>query len=53
MSKPWTASHLHLVERLSVPATFQHIPLASHHWKLWHAGLMTIASVAEGAGKVI
>ena len=33
-----------------LPAAFQHIPLASHNWKLWHAGLMAITSVAEGAG---
>jgi len=34
-------------------AAFQHIPLASHNWKLWYAGLMVIASVAEGTSKVI
>ena len=38
-----------------LPAAFQHIPgmLASHDWKLRHAGLMAIASVAEGTSKVI
>ena len=36
-----------------LPAAFQHIPLAPHNWKLRRAGLMAIASVAEGAGKVI
>jgi hypothetical protein len=37
-----------------LPAAFQHIPgmLASHDWKLRHAGLMAIASVAEGTSKV-
>ena len=54
LSKPWTARHLPLVERLSVlPAAFLHIPLAPHNRKLWHAGLMAIASVAEGADKVM
>ncbi|KAH9996969.1 ARM repeat-containing protein [Russula compacta] len=38
-----------------LPAAFQHIPgmLASHDWKLRHAGLMAIASVAEGTSKVM
>jgi len=38
-----------------LPAAFQHIPgmLASHDWKLRHAGLMAISSVAEGTSKVI
>ena len=38
-----------------LPAAFQHIPgmLASHDWKLRHAGLMVIASVAEGTSKVM
>jgi importin-5 len=38
-----------------LPAAFQHIPgmLASHDWKLRYAGLMAIASVAEGTSKVI
>lgn len=38
-----------------LPAAFQHIPgmLASHDWKLRHAGLMAIASVAEGTSKVV
>lgn len=38
-----------------LPAAFQHIPgmLASHDWRLRHAGLMAIASVAEGTSKVI
>lgn len=40
--------------RAVLPAAFQHIPgmLASHDWKLRHAGLMAIASVAEGTSKV-
>ncbi|KAI0264225.1 ARM repeat-containing protein [Gloeopeniophorella convolvens] len=38
-----------------LPAAFQHIPgmLASHDWRLRHAGLMAIASVAEGTSKVM
>lgn len=32
-----------------LPAAFQHVPLALHNWKLWHAGLMVIGPVAEGA----
>ena len=38
-----------------LPAAFQHIPgmLASHNWKLCHAGLMAIASVTEGTSKVM
>ena len=38
-----------------LPAAFQHIPgvLASHDWKLRHAELMAIASVAEGTSKVL
>ncbi|KAI0253631.1 armadillo-type protein [Lactifluus subvellereus] len=41
--------------RAVLPAAFQHIPgmLASHDWKLRHAGLMAIASVAEGTSKVM
>ncbi|KAI0032084.1 ARM repeat-containing protein [Vararia minispora EC-137] len=37
-----------------LPVAFQHIPgmLASHDWRLRHAGLMAIASVAEGTNKV-
>jgi len=37
-----------------LPAAFQHIPgmLASHGWKLRHAGLMAIAAVGEGTSKV-
>lgn len=33
---------------------FQYIPamLASHDWRLKHAGLMAIASLAEGGAKV-
>ena len=36
-------------------AAFQHIPgmLTSHDWKLRHAELMVIASVAEGTSKVM
>ena len=36
-------------------AAFQHIPgmLMSHDWKLHQAGLMAIASVAEGMSKVM
>ncbi|KAN0109453.1 Armadillo-type fold [Russula decolorans] len=38
-----------------LPAAFQHIPgmLASHDWKLRHAGLMAVSSVAEGTSKVM
>lgn len=36
-----------------LPAAFQRIPLASHNCELWHAGLVAITSVAEGAGKVL
>lgn len=37
-----------------LPAAFQHIPgmLASHDWRLRHAGLMAIAAVGEGTSKV-
>ncbi|KAI0061801.1 ARM repeat-containing protein [Artomyces pyxidatus] len=38
-----------------LPAAFQHIPgmLASHDWRLRHAGLMAIAAVGEGTSKVM
>ncbi|KAA1478264.1 ARM repeat-containing protein [Dentipellis sp. KUC8613] len=38
-----------------LPAAFQEIPgmLASHDWKLRHAGLMAIAAVAEGTSKIL
>ena len=41
--------------KVVLPAAFQHIPgmLTSHDWKLRHAGLMAIASVAEGTSKVM
>lgn len=38
-----------------LPHAFQYIPamLASHDWRLRHAGLMAIASIAEGTSKVM
>ncbi|KAI0919362.1 hypothetical protein AcV7_006120 [Taiwanofungus camphoratus] len=38
-----------------LPAAFQYIPamLASHDWRLRHAGLMAIAAIAEGTSKVL
>ncbi|KAH9918693.1 ARM repeat-containing protein [Amylocystis lapponica] len=38
-----------------LPAAFQFIPgmLASHDWRLRHAGLMAIAAIAEGTNKVM
>ncbi|KZT18501.1 ARM repeat-containing protein [Neolentinus lepideus HHB14362 ss-1] len=38
-----------------LPPAFQYIPamLASHDWRLRHAGLMAIAAVAEGTHKVM
>ncbi|OBZ65152.1 Importin subunit beta-3 [Grifola frondosa] len=38
-----------------LPAAFQYIPamLASHDWRLRHAGLMAIAAIAEGTSKVM
>ena len=37
-----------------LPVAFQHIPgmLANHDWRQRHAGLMAIASVAEGTSRV-
>ncbi|EMD36115.1 hypothetical protein CERSUDRAFT_156882 [Gelatoporia subvermispora B] len=38
-----------------LPPAFQYIPgmLASHDWRLRHAGLMAIAAIAEGTNKVM
>ncbi|KAH9833385.1 ARM repeat-containing protein [Rhodofomes roseus] len=38
-----------------LPSAFQYIPamLASHDWRLRHAGLMAIAAIAEGTSKVM
>ncbi len=38
-----------------LPPAFQYIPsmLASYDWRARHAGLMAIAAIAEGTGKVI
>ena len=41
--------------KVVLPAVFQHISgmLTLHDWKLCHAGLMAIASVALGTSKVM
>ncbi|KDQ51416.1 hypothetical protein JAAARDRAFT_185002 [Jaapia argillacea MUCL 33604] len=41
--------------KVVLPSAFQYIPamLASHDWRLRHAGLMAIAAVAEGTSKVM
>lgn len=45
-----TRTSTHSIER--VPAfTFIQAMLASHHWRLRHAGLVEIASIAEGTNK--
>ncbi|KAJ7594828.1 armadillo-type protein [Mycena floridula] len=38
-----------------LPSTFQYIPsmLASYDWRTRHAGLMSIACIAEGTGKIM
>ena len=38
-----------------LPSAFSFIPamLASHDWRLRHAGLMAIAAIAEGTSKVM
>ncbi|KAG6865210.1 hypothetical protein C0991_004411 [Blastosporella zonata] len=41
--------------RAALPPAFQYIPsmLASYDWRVRHAGLMAIAAIAEGTGKVM
>lgn len=41
--------------KVVLPPAFQSIPamLASHDWRLRHAGLMAIAAIAEGTNKVM
>ncbi|TFK68992.1 ARM repeat-containing protein [Pluteus cervinus] len=41
--------------RAVLPPAFQHIPsmMASYDWRMRHAGLMAIAAIGEGTGKVM
>jgi hypothetical protein len=41
--------------RAVLPPAFQQIPsmLASYDWRARHAGLIAVASIAEGTGKVM